>query len=169
MLKYKFCPQCKYSLKKKDNSYCCQKCKISIYINPKPCVGVLLIKNGKVLLTKRAIEPYKGLYDTIGGFVKNGETPEEASIRETKEETGLDIKLIDIIGFYADRYGEGGDHITPIAYVAKITGGKLKSQDDVASLHWFQIDKPPKMAFKSEDKMLKDLWKWYKKNKLRLW
>ena len=163
-VKYKFCPQCKNKLTKKDGYPHCIKCNQTIFLVSHPAVGILPIKNGKVLLTKRAIEPFKGLYDTIGGFLKDGGSPLKGAHRETKEETGLDIKVIDLLGIYNDKYGKDGDNLLGIVYIVKIIKGKIKPQDDVASLHWFPIEDTPQMAFKSENKTMRDLQKWWRKN-----
>lgn len=164
MSNYKFCPQCKNPLHPKDIHYYCPLCKTTIYVNPKPCVSVLPIKDGKVLLGKRAIEPYKGEYDLIGGFMEVGESVEEAAKREVKEETGLDIELVELLGTYSDQYGKAGDYTINIQFIAKIVGGKMKAQEDVASLHWLPIDKLPKTrGFKNTQKTLKYLQIWYGK------
>lgn len=164
MSDYKFCPHCKSPLELRSDHYACGSCNTKIHINPKPCVSVLPIKNGKVLLSKRAIDPYKGEYDLIGGFMEVGETVEKAAKREVKEETGLDIELTELLGTYPDQYGDGGDYTINIQFVAKIVGGKTKAQEDVASLHWVPINKLPKTrGFKNTRQTLKDLQKWYHK------
>ena len=109
MVDYKYCPQCKKSLETSQEYFYCTNCDIHIYQNPKPTASVLPVKNGKVLISIRAIEPYKGSYDTIGGFLQLDEHPEETAIRETKEETGLDIKILDLLPMRKERYGKDGD------------------------------------------------------------
>jgi len=163
MVNYKYCPQCKKSLETSQEHPYCTNCDIYIYQNPKPTASVLPIKNGKVLISIRAIKPYKGSYDTIGGFLQLDEHPEEAAIRETKEETGLDIKILHLLPMHKERYGKDGDHLINIFYVGKVVGGKMKPADDVESLHWIPINKVPKMPFKSANLAIKDLQKWYEK------
>jgi len=128
-------------------------------------VSILPIKGGKVLIAKRAKEPKKGMWDSIGGFLKEGESPSAAAARETKEETGLDIKLGNLLGIYTDSYEyEGVVYETlSLYYLAEIKGGEMKAEDDVSELVWFPIDKVPKMAFKSANEAIKDLQKWHKK------
>jgi 8-oxo-dGTP diphosphatase len=164
---YKYCPQCKSKLRELSDFFCCTQCKGKIYKNSKPCAGVLPVKNGKVLLTKRAIEPYKGAFDVIGGFLNDGEDSEKGAIREAKEETGLDVRLIELLGIYIDRYGKDGDFTLNIHYVGEIVGGKIEAGDDVASLHWVPIEKTDiKEGFKNSRQSLRDLRKWYKKSLL---
>ena len=102
-MKLKYCPECKQPLKELANSFYCSRCQEKIYKNSKPCAGILPIKSGKVFLAKRAIEPHKGAFDIIGGFLNNGEHPEMGTVRETKEETGLDIRIIELLGIYVDQ------------------------------------------------------------------
>jgi 8-oxo-dGTP diphosphatase len=59
---------------------------------PEPTVAAIIEKDGKILLTKRNIEPYKGSWVLPGGHIDLDETTEAAVVREVKEETGLDIR-----------------------------------------------------------------------------
>lgn len=158
---YRYCPNCKSSLAEKEGALQCAFCGAVIYPSAAPAVGVLPVKDGKVLLAKRGVEPQKGKYDTIGGFVDYGEDPGNTAHRETKEETGLEIKVLDILGIYPDKYGPDAKTVV-IQYVVKITGGQAKPQDDVAALKWFDINNPPKdLAFENTRKALADLQKWH--------
>jgi len=158
MINYKFCPQCKSDLAFTDEHYYCANCQINIYINSKPCVTVLPLKGGKVLLSKRGIEPYKGDWDTIGGFLKSGEPPEAGALREAKEETGLTMKLTKLFGIYMDKYGVDGEDVQTTVYLAEVHSGVLKPQDDVASLEWVDIKQNKIVSrFKSVEKVLADL------------
>jgi len=166
MIVSRYCLQCKSSLKEWPDFFYCSRCKEKIYKNSKPCAGILPVKNGKVLLTKRAIKPYKGAFDVIGGFLNYGEDPEKGAIREAKEETGLNIRPTELLGIYIDRYGKDGNFTLNIHYVGKVIGGKIKPQDGVASLHWLPIEKTDiKEGFKNSRESLRDLRKWYKKSK----
>lgn len=167
MIKYKYCPQCKKPLETSQEHPYCANCKIHIYQNPKPTASVLPIKEGKVLLSTRAVKPYKGSYDPIGGFLQLGEHPEETAIREAKEETGFNIEIVDLLSMHTDRYGKNGDHLINIYYVGRVVGGKMKPADDVESLHWVPINKVPKMPFKNANLAIKDLQKWYEKQSER--
>ena len=136
-------------------------------MNSHPTASAFIVENGKYIISKRAIEPKKGTYDVIGGFLNNGEHPEAGIIREFKEETGLTIKIIDLLGVYMDKYEYQGDLVSTLnfCYIAEIVKGKAKPQDDVASLYWFQISNTPEnLAFTWIKKALKDLRGWYQKN-----
>jgi ADP-ribose pyrophosphatase YjhB (NUDIX family) len=63
-------------------------------------IGAVIINEGKIALIKRGNEPSKGKWTIPGGHVELGETLEQAVIRETKEETSLDVenpRLIDVV------------------------------------------------------------------------
>lgn len=168
MVIYKYCTQCGRGLNLSEEYPRCEVCDITYYKNSKPCASVLPIKNGKVLLAKRAIEPYKNEFDIIGGFLEEGEHPEDGARREVKEETGLDVKIIDLLGIYPDRYGEDGDFTLSIHYIGEVVSGKIKAQGDVASLHWVPINKlPTNVGFKNTREALNDLKALYRKKDLK--
>lgn len=166
MNKYKYCPICKAALFKKNNSLQCKRCGYRYYNNVVCCTSALPIKGRRLLLAIRKYEPYKGEYDLIGGFLSPKEKPQEALIREVKEETGLDIKIIKCFGCYPDKYGKNGVYTLNIQYLVKITGGKAKAQDDVKALEWVDIEKIKDIklrGFKNTKETLTDLYNYCKK------
>lgn len=168
MVKYKYCPYCRGKLSYNGDNYQCLVCKRKVFTSSSPCVSILPVKDDKVLLAKRAIDPKRGAWDVVGGFMKEGEKPELAAKRETKEETGLDIKLGDLLGVYTDSYEYEGQVYETINlyYLAEIIGGEIKAEDDVSELVWFPIEKlPDNVGFKSFAEALKDLQKWHYSNK----
>ena len=168
MLAYIYCPYCRGKLSNNGDNYQCLSCKRKVFARSYPGVATLPIKDGKVLIAKRAKDPKKGTWDSIGGFLKEGESPWAAAARETKEETGLDIKLGNLLGIYTDSYNyEGVVYETlNLYYLAEIKGGQLKAKDDVSKLVWFPIDKlPENVGFKSFGQALRDLKNWYIRQK----
>ena len=157
MSKFKFCPKCGNNLVSRrirtHNRLVCSSCRFVFYQNPKPAVGIYILDGNKVLLAKRAIDPLKGYWDSVGGFIEEGEDPGEAASRETKEETGLDIESCEILGAGKDKYGE--EDTVVIGFVAKIKSGVPKPSDDVSKLKWFSLnDLPENIAFESNKKAL---------------
>ena len=71
----------------------CKKCGFIDYKNPKIVAGSLVVKNNKILLCRRAIEPSYGKWTFPSGYLDANETPEEGAIREAKEEVNIQIKL----------------------------------------------------------------------------
>lgn len=157
---YKYCPQCRKPMQKVDGNPHCASCDITIYNNVVAGAAILLIREGQVLLERRAREPYKGTCDIVGGFVEPGETPEQTVIREAKEETGLDVKITGLHGLYSDKYGEGS-YVLGVHYLGEVTGGDPKAGDDAASLEWVSIDNIPDEALmhaaKNVEESLRDL------------
>lgn len=151
MAKFKFCPKCAGSLSLKNTNdgrrLICDKCGFIFYQNPKPTVGIFILRmDNQVLLAKRGIEPDKGWWDSVGGFIEEGESPQEAAIRETKEEANLEIELLDLLGVTKGTYHD--QLILPISFTAKIISGKMKAGGDVAELKWFSLnDLPKNIAF----------------------
>jgi len=109
-----------------------------------------------VLLGKRKSEPK---YRFIGGFVSPGETFEDAAIRETKEETGLNIKEVRYLkSFVIDdwRYRGEVDKITSSFFTANYTEGKPEPNDDIDFLRWFFLDSSLKSDIVEEHKEMLD-------------
>jgi NADH pyrophosphatase NudC (nudix superfamily) len=155
---YNFCPKCGAKLKQNGDSLHCQACGFNIYPNPAPATSIFVIKNNQVLLAKRKIDPKKGAWDSPGGFIEVGESVEAGAIREMKEETGLDVKIIEILGSHPDSYDDKPTFT--IGLLAEIIGGELAPADDVASLHWIDLDKiPDKFGFESVKLLLHSLLK----------
>ena len=165
----KFCPQCGNKLVKRlihnKQRLFCAKCGFIYYDNPIPAVGAVIIKDNKILCTKRAFPPFAGWWDLPGGFLEGSEDPEKGLKREVKEETGLNITPLTIIGIYKeDRYykSKKGPSVISIFYLGQIKNGILKPGDDVAEVKFFPYDKLPKFPFPHYKILLKDLKKYYK-------
>jgi ADP-ribose pyrophosphatase len=105
-------------------------------------VGVLICKEDRYLLIKRAAEPDAGLWSIPGGLVEVGERIEEAALREAEEETGLKVELIERIGvvdkIIKDLTGELKYHFIIIDYLAKPISGTLKAMDDALDAIWVE-------------------------------
>lgn len=160
MSNYKFCPQCKTELKTKiDEGYkrlYCPKCDFVYYNNSRPTASAVITDGNKVLLCRRDIEPFKNFWDLPGGFLEEGEHPEEGVRREIKEELGIEIEIIDMLGIFMDRYGQDGDYTLNIYYLAKIKSGAPKPDSDINKIKWFFKDNlPEKMAFRNNEQALK--------------
>ena len=72
------------------------------YRNPTPTVDTIIQRDSRILLVKRKNDPFKGYLYFLGGFVNEGERVEDAAKREVKEETSLNIELLDILGVYSN-------------------------------------------------------------------
>ena len=165
MQKFKYCPLCAGELKEKQREdkirLVCSQCGYVLYENSKPCTAVLVVDDGKVMLTRRAVEPFKDWWDLPGGFMENGEDPIEGAKRELLEETGLHIEVVDLLDVEVDKYGDDGIYTLNFQYVAKSVGGTPEPQSDVSAIEWFApADIPENVAFANCRNALK---KWKKK------
>ncbi len=120
------------------------------YIQPSLTVDGVLIENCKILLIKRGKEPFKGKYALPGGFVEYGERVEKAILREFKEETGLDVDIIDILGVYSDPHRDPRGHTVSVVFLLRRVGGSLKGGDDAAEAKFFPLTNIPPLAFDHE-------------------
>jgi ADP-ribose pyrophosphatase YjhB (NUDIX family) len=105
---------------------------------------------GRVLLGRRGVEPFRGLWDTPGGFVEAGESLEECVRRELREEAGIEIELGRLIATVPDTYGPAGDATINAFFECRLMSGLPRPDDDVAELRWFSRDElpaPEELAF----------------------
>jgi len=102
---YRYCPRCSGELVKKTVDHntrkVCPVCGFVLYRNPAPAAGVIIEKEGQILLVRRKYNPYKGDWCLPAGFIEYGESPEHCAVREVKEETGLEIKLTNLFKVYS--------------------------------------------------------------------
>jgi ADP-ribose pyrophosphatase YjhB (NUDIX family) len=112
--------------------------------------------DNKILLGKRNINPGKGMWSLPGGYVNRAEKVEDAAIREIKEETNLDIKLVAdaLLGVYS---ATGSPHVL-IVYQAEITSSEMaqlaNQPEEVSELAFFGLDALPNLAFMFEEQIL---------------
>ena len=159
---YTFCPKCGIRLEARSldgrERPACPECDFVDYQNAKPCVGVLVVDRGRVLLVERAIEPFKGYWDIPGGFLESDEHPAEGAKREMVEETGLVVEPAEVLGFWMDAYGDEEFTALNICYLARVTGGEAKAGSDAARIEWFPLDTLPRdIAFNWERAALEKL------------
>lgn len=153
---FTYCPHCRTELvtrpiEELERLYC-PACDVVFYRNSKPCAGALVTDaEGKLLLTRRAVEPFKGRWDLPGGYLEDGEHPEAGALRELREETGLNVRITGFGGIYMDTYGAGGVSTLNIFYEAEVVSGEAASQGDVCELGWFAPDALPLGAFSFEN------------------
>lgn len=115
-------------------------------VTPLLTVDALIIFEGKIVLIRRRNPPFKDSFALPGGFVEVGETVEEAVVREAKEETGLDIEIIKLLGVYSDPLRDPRGHTVSICYLAK-GRGKLKAGSDAKDIGLFGLNEMPELAF----------------------
>ena len=115
--------------------------------NPALAVDAVIVKNEKILLIKRKLEPHRGRYALPGGFVEYGETVEAALRREVLEETGLVVKIRSLVGVYSDPHRDPRGHVVSVAFAADIIGGTLTGGSDASEAVLLDIAELPPLAF----------------------
>lgn len=150
---WRLCPRCGAGLDLGElpHHVTCPGCGFSAYANPKPTACALVVDaEGRLLLARRAREPFADHWDTPGGFVEEGEHPLDALRRELLEETGLDVEPGRFVGVWMDAYGDAADAESTLNlyWEARVLGGTARAADDVAELGWFALDSlPDRIAF----------------------
>ncbi len=162
MEEYRFCPRCGHKLEFKQMGdrvrQVCPRCGFVFYVNPTPAAGTLVEDDGHVLLIRRAVNPRKGYWAFPAGYMEADESAEEAAIRETKEETGLDVALdalLDVFSFEDATHQRG----VLILYRAHVVGGTLQPGDDAEDARWFSPQELPpdeEIAFDTHRRALRE-------------
>ena len=116
--------------------------------------AIIKRKDGSIVLVKRKNEPFKGMHALPGGFVEYGETVEQAVLREVKEETGLEVKILKLLGVYSDPKRDPRGHTVAVAFLCAEESGELRAGDDAAGASSFK-EIPDKLAF-DHRKILKE-------------
>jgi ADP-ribose pyrophosphatase YjhB (NUDIX family) len=152
---WRWCPRCRAELRGDGARVDCPDCGFVCYASSKATAGALVEdEDGRVLLARRAREPFRGRWDIPGGFLEEGEHPLDGVRRELLEETGLEVEPLDFVGVWMDRYG-GDSTAEPtlnLYWTARVLSGEASPADDVDDLRWFAPDElppPRELAFEN--------------------
>jgi 8-oxo-dGTP diphosphatase len=101
-----------------------------------------------VLLIRRGNAPFKGAYALPGGFVDIGETVEAACRREVREEVGIEVEGLRLIGVYSDPGRDPRGHTVSAAFLARpVAGAAPQAGDDAAAVEWVGDWRSVELAF----------------------
>jgi ADP-ribose pyrophosphatase YjhB (NUDIX family) len=123
------------------------------YRNPLPTVDIIIEVEGGMVLIQRKNPPYG--WALPGGFVNYGESLENAALREAKEETSLDVKLVSQLGAYSDPSRDPRQHTISVVFTAK-AAGIPRAADDAAEVEVFSRSSLPKDLAFDHAKILQD-------------
>lgn len=150
--KFAYCPVCGNREFAVNNvkSKKCRSCGFTYYANPSAATAAFIIRNGCLLVVRRAKEPAKGTLDLPGGFVDMDETVEEGMIREIREETGLEARSVNYLFSLPNLYEYSGMtiHTLDMFFTAEVDNDAVaQADDDAASLQWVPLSEVEPVLF----------------------
>lgn len=156
---FRYCPRCRADMVDREvygrvRRVCSDTdCRFVQFIDPKVSAAVMAEQDGKVLMTKRNMDPGRGGWCFPGGFMEMGETPQAAARRECREESGFEVEIVRLIDvyYYEDHRGSG----VVIIYLGQITGGQAQPGDDAETVAFFGPEElPENIVFDSNQRAL---------------
>lgn len=120
----------------------CPACGWVYYLHLKLGAGVLVVHEGRLLLLKRAHHPWKGAWNLPAGYVEVDESPEQAAMREVREETGLEVALDRLLGNYFFDDDPRGNGLLAV-FLGRPVSGELTVTDETAEYGYFSPDELP--------------------------
>ena len=152
----RFCPMCATPLEARlaygRERPVCPGCGYVAFHDPKVAVGVIVEREGHILLTLRAHDPGRGQWALPAGYMEWDEEPRHTAAREVGEETGLRVRVDRLIGVYAG----ATQGVVLIVYTAAIAGGELCASEECHEVRFFPPDRLPALAFPSMTAILAD-------------
>jgi ADP-ribose pyrophosphatase YjhB (NUDIX family) len=143
---FRFCPRCGHGLihrcikQGEPDRLCCDGCEFVFYLDPKLAAGVLVSQAERIVLLRRGIEPAYGSWVFPGGFVDRGEHPEQAAVREAREEAGIEVRLEGILGIYSH---PPGSPVVLVVYHGTVAGGEPAALDESLEVGLFHPQELP--------------------------
>ncbi|MEW6368355.1 MAG: NUDIX hydrolase [Acidobacteriota bacterium] len=158
---FTYCPRCAVPLALESHSHrvrkVCPACRFVDFHNPAPAAGAVVVEDGKLLLVRRAHDPFKGDWCFPAGFVEWDESPRECAEREVREETGLEIAAKEIFNVYSGSDDPRTNAIL-VLYFAEVTGGNPVAGDDASEIRFFGAGEiPQEIAFEAHRRAIRDL------------
>jgi ADP-ribose pyrophosphatase YjhB (NUDIX family) len=160
-----FCPRCGVEVVDQE-AYgrlrrVCPACGFVHFRATSSAAVAVVVHEGRVLLIRRAIQPYRGAWGFPGGFQEHGESLEETAIRETREETGLSVE-IDRVLHVAHTRDDPRKIVNAVSFLARpvesserAIAANLRAADDAAEAQFFaMVELPSEIAFESSRAVL---------------
>ena len=125
--------------------------------SPRVGVGVIVIKDGKVLMHQRTNDHGEGTWSFPGGHLEFGETPEETAHRETDEEAGVSIRNVRFATVTNDVFIAENKHYVTIYMLADYLSGEptIKEPEKCLQWKWFSWNELPSPLFLPVENLLK--------------
>ena len=156
----RFCPSCSGGLTSRrlkpaePERLVCVECGSVLFLDPKVAACTICPLDGGVVLVRRGIEPAYGKWVIPGGHVDRGEEVAAAAVRETREETCLEVIVRELVNVYS----YAGNAVVVVVYIAKVVGGRLQAGDETLEARVFAPSAIPweDLAFVSTADALRD-------------
>jgi 8-oxo-dGTP diphosphatase len=166
-VEYRFCPRCGGDLEKRmvkatePKRLVCLNCSFIFYQDPKVVAGTIFTIEREIVLLKRGVEPAMGKWVFPGGYVDRGESVQEAAVRETREESQMEVRLGPLLNVYS--YPRSPNVI--VVYTGDVVSGELAAGDESVEAGAFAKTEIPwdDLAFDSTRDALNDYIKLYLK------
>ena len=152
-----YCPRCGAGVNHEERfgrlRPVCPQCGWIHFVDPKVAAAVLVEEGSRVLLVRRANDPFRGLWTLPAGFINGGEDPAEAAARECFEETGLNVRVKRLVGVYSHPdqlvvYKDGNKaFIVAIHFEAEIIGGKPGLSNETTDFGFFTLEEIADLEF----------------------
>ncbi len=156
---WKVCPRCANQLTHGDGVVDCESCGFVLYGHSAVTTSALPVEERRVLLARRAVEPARGLWDCLGGFVHEGAHPLVGLGREVREETGLEFEPQRFLGMWMGEYA--GRATLNLFWTGRLEPGDPRPADDVDELRWFSVGELPRREELAFERLIDDV--------LRVW
>ncbi len=155
---FPYCPRCREPMGRNDEGGvarpACPACGFVQYLNPSPAAAAVIRRGRLVCLVQRKFAPKVGEWTLPAGFIEYDEDPAEAARRETREETGLIVRIDSLFAVHQGVLPPDRPVIL-IVYAATELGGELLAGDDAAAVGFWPPDAPPgPIAFSSHRRVL---------------
>lgn len=121
-------------------------------------VDPIIIQDRKVLLQKRSFGKFEGYWVLPGGKVEKSEDTWAACVREAKEETGLDVSIVRMVGFYDDPERDPEKNAVSIAFLCRPMdpGQEPRLSEEATDIKWFSLDKLPENIGFDHERIITD-------------
>lgn len=139
---FRFCPGCgKPSLvPDSEKSFSCPDCGFLFFINnAAAAIGLIFDSENRLLLTRRAREPFQGTLDLPGGFADPGEGIQQTLVREIREELNLTVTGLSYLCSFSNQYPYRGVvyPVTDMAFICRVADlSRIRARDDVVGFEF---------------------------------
>ena len=159
-VEFRFCHRCGAALLLRrlkpgePERLACVRCGSIFFLDPKLAASTICPLDGGIVLVRRGIEPAYGKWVIPGGYVDRGEAVAAAAIRETLEETCLEVAIRELVNVYS----YPGNAVVVVVYLAQVLGGELRAGDEALEARVFPPTALPweELAFPSTVEALRE-------------